>query len=453
MTPGGLWFDSCVMGLADEDHCLRSMATLVAVSPELAGLSHELSHDWTTIGRADGNAVKIPQASVSGWHCEVKLQGDELKVRDLCSTNGTLVEGRKISEAILKPGQTLRVGDVDLRFEAPAVKSAPATPFVNTMLAGAASRKPAPPPAPKPVPLPSFGGRPVTPAIPGEAAKKYQVLFVDDSREFIETFGELCCVLSNQTWKAHSAMSADQALAILEQHPVDLVVLDINMPMVDGMQLLGIIQRRHPGVRVAVLTGNATEKLRATCLEREVDLFMEKPVSADGSRAVFNMLNNVASWAPRQGFSGTLRQVGLQEVVQMECIGRRSAILEVRNQQILGEIYIETGAIIHANVGSLTGGEAFYRILSLGGGEFRLRPFAPPPQRTVDGSWECLLMEAARRSDEETAVIAQTSPAPTSEPPAPNAFPAPAGDPGGPDDEFVVVATYDGQWSAVDRAN
>jgi CheY-like chemotaxis protein len=219
-----------------------------------------LSHDWTTIGRADGNAVKIPQASVSGWHCEVKLQGDELKVRDLCSTNGTLVEGRKISEAILKPGQTLRVGDVDLRFEAPAVKSAPATPFVNTMLAGAASRKPAPPPAPKPVPLPSFGGRPVTPAIPGEAAKKYQVLFVDDSREFIETFGELCCVLSNQTWKAHSAMSADQALAILEQHPVDLVVLDINMPMVDGMQLLGIIQRRHPGVLPGTGSGSVHGK-------------------------------------------------------------------------------------------------------------------------------------------------------------------------------------------------
>ena len=438
MTPGGCWFDSCTMGSADEDLALRSMATLVTVTLGLAGLRHELSRDWTTIGRADGNAFKIPEPSVSGSHCEVRLQGDELMVRDLGSTNGTMVEGRRISEAVLKPGQTLRLGEVDLRFDGAAAKFAPATPFVNTMLAGA---------GPKLAPPPDAGL--VAPANAADGpAKKFQVLFVDDSRAFLETFGELCCVLANQTWKTHSATSADQALAILEQHPLDLVVLDINMPMLDGIQLLGIIQRRYPGVRVAVLTGNATENLRAACLGREVDLFMEKPVSSDGSKAVFNMLNNLASWAPRQGFSGTLRQVGLQEVIQMECIGRRSTILEVRNQQMLGEIYIDTGAIIHAAVGILTGESAFHRMLSLGGGEFRLKPFEPPPQRTVAGSWEYLLMEAARRSDEETALTARNATATASERPAPSVSPAAAGDPAGPDDEFVVVATYDGQWSA-----
>lgn len=420
------------------------MATLVVVTPELAGLSHDLSHDWTTIGRAEGNAFKISHASISHWHCEVRLRGDKLMVRDLCSTNGTIVAGQRISEAVLKSGQTLQLGDVDFLFDAPVAKFAPATPFVNTMLTGKA--------LPKPAPTPDAG--PATPMHDGgEPAWKYQVLFVDDNRAFIETFGELCCTLANQTWKIHSAMSADQALAILKQNPIDLVVLDINMPMLDGIQLLGIIQRRHPGIRVAVLTGNATESLRATCLGREVDLFLEKPVSSDGSKAVFNLLNDVASWSPRKGFSGTLRQVGLQEVIQMECIGRRSAILEIRNQQVLGEIYIETGAIIHAAVGPLAGEKAFYRLLSLGGGEFRLKPFTPPPQRTVEGSWEYLLMEAARRADEETALIDRKPTATPDEPPAPSATPAAAGDPAGPEDEFVVVATYDGHWSPADGSD
>jgi len=47
----------------------------------------------------------------------VRLRGEELVVRDLLSTNGTFAGGEKISEATLKLGQTLRIGDVELRFE------------------------------------------------------------------------------------------------------------------------------------------------------------------------------------------------------------------------------------------------------------------------------------------------------------------------------------------------
>ena len=426
------------------------MATLVIVTPGLAGLSHELSDGWTTIGRADGNAFKIAEPSVSGQHCEVRLRGDELMVRDLCSTNGTFVKGEKIIETVLRPGQVLRVGEVDLRFEALAPGSAPATPFVNTRLIGPALLKPAPVPdvAPTEPPLASL-----TPAPPPQAGEgpemKRQVLLVDDSLAFIETFGELCSTLAKQTWCIHSATSADQALDSLEKNPIDLVVLDLGIPMVDGLQLLGIIQRRYPGVRIAVLTGNATEGHRAACLASEVELFIEKPVTAEGSKAVFNMLNDLVSWAPRNGFTGTLRHVGLQEVIQMECIGRRSLILEIRNHQLLGHIYIETGAITHAVVGALVGNKAINRLLSLSGGEFRLKPFKPPPQRTVEQPWEYLLMEAARCCDEETVLVARNPNEKPVEPSGPDPLPAAESESGDPGDEFVVVATYDGEWSPV----
>ena len=73
------------------------MAKLVVVSPALGGLSHELSGGWATIGRADGNTFQIVEASISGRHCEVRLQGDELVVRDLLSTNGTFVQNKKVA--------------------------------------------------------------------------------------------------------------------------------------------------------------------------------------------------------------------------------------------------------------------------------------------------------------------------------------------------------------------
>jgi CheY-like chemotaxis protein len=433
------------------------MAKLVVITKGLAAASHELGGKWTTIGRADGNDFQIAEASISGRHCEVKLRGDELVVRDLQSTNGTFADGKKISEAVLKPGQTLRLGEVELRFENSAAANAPGTSFVTKMLATKAAAAPKTsmlePPKSAAATADLKKSEPVADAKPGSApetavasAKKFHVLFVDDSMAFLETFTELCFELSNKTWEIHSVPTADKALAVLKENSIDLVVLDIGMPMLDGLQLLGIISRRYPGLKIAVMTGSATEAKRADALANGAELFIEKPVSPDGIKVVFNMLNDLVSWAHREGFSGALRQVGLQEVIQMECLGRHSSILEIRNRETRGQIYIEAGAITHAAVGTLTGEKAFNQLLSLTGGEFQLKPFKSPPQRTVQSGWENLLMEAARRFDEETVLIKK--PAAPAEPPKPAA--AEKSEHAVVGDDIVVVATYDGQWKPAD---
>lgn len=133
----------------------------------------------------------------------------------------------------------------------------------------------------------------------------------------------------------------------------------------------------------------------------------------------------------------------------MECTGRRSLILEIRNPHLHGRIYIEVGVITHAEVGDLVGDQAINRLLSLTGGEFQLKPFQPPAQRTVRECWEMLLMEAARCCDEETAILTKpprelaTQASALADPVSVPAIEAIA------DDDFVVVATYDGQWSPV----
>ena len=358
------------------------MPKLVVINRTLTAMSHELGEKWVTIGRHDGNTFQIPEISVSGRHCEVRVRGDELVVRDLQSTNGTFAAGQKISEGVVKPGQMLRVGEVELRFEASASAPAdkPGTSFVTKMLATNSAASAAKSTAPAPIkPAPIADAKPVNPSEAiGAPIKKFQVLFVDDSLAFLETFTELCGILSNNAWEIHSAPSADRALAILQQIQVDLVVLDIGIPMVDGIQLLGIISRRYPGIKIAVMTGKANENNRAVCLAGGAELFIEKPVSPEGIKVVFNMLNDLVSWTHREGFSGMVRQVGLQEVITMEFIGRHSSILEIRKQQMHGQIYIEAGAITHAAVGTLTGEKAFNQLLSMTGGDFQLKPFKAP---------------------------------------------------------------------------
>lgn len=96
------------------------MAKLVILSQGMAGRSHELKADRTTIGRVDDNLFPIAEASVSSHHCEVLLRGSDVVIHDLNSTNGTFINGEKVTESVLKPGQTLRLGQVELRLEAEA---------------------------------------------------------------------------------------------------------------------------------------------------------------------------------------------------------------------------------------------------------------------------------------------------------------------------------------------
>lgn len=112
--------------------------------------------------------------------------------------------------------------------------------------------------------------------------------------------------------------------------------------------------------------------------------------------------SSIAALTPNglTGFQGVLRQVGLQEILQLECLGRKSSILEVTTPRIRGRIYICDGSIVHAESGTLDGEVALYGILGLQGGQFALHPYTEPAQRTISGHWEALLMEAARITDE-----------------------------------------------------
>ena len=129
------------------------------------------------------------------------------------------------------------------------------------------------------------------------------VLFVDDNQVFLETFTELCAVFSNQSWGIKSAVSVDCALAVLQQKPIDLVVLDLGMPLIDGTQLLGMLKQYYPAVKIAVLTGNATNDKRLETLARGADLFVEKPVTPGGIRSTFNLLNDLVLASQRKNSS------------------------------------------------------------------------------------------------------------------------------------------------------
>jgi len=93
------------------------MSKIVLTSEGFAGRVYELSVEKTTVGRVEDNAFQIAEPSVSSHHAEIILKGNDVVIKDLNSTNGTFINGEKITEAVLKFGQTLKFGSVEMHLE------------------------------------------------------------------------------------------------------------------------------------------------------------------------------------------------------------------------------------------------------------------------------------------------------------------------------------------------
>jgi hypothetical protein len=131
------------------------MAKLVVLSAGLTGRSHELKADKTTIGRVEDNTFQLAEPSVSSHHCEVEMRGSDVLVKDLNSTNGTFINGEKVTESVLKPGQTLRLGQVEIRLETEGMPAPAPAPTSASAPAPAPSGAPSSAPAPTSAPAPS----------------------------------------------------------------------------------------------------------------------------------------------------------------------------------------------------------------------------------------------------------------------------------------------------------
>ncbi len=236
--------------------------------------------------------------------------------------------------------------------------------------------------------------------MPEEVSTRKQFLIVDDDPEFLAAVSALLKEMSEGRWAIRTATNHAQALEQLKAQQVDTIVLDVEMPVMDGIEFLRLLGRSYPGQQVVMLTGRIDESTRKACLDLGATLYLEKPTSAEAFRALFGALDSLAGGPPEPGFRGVMQRVGLEDVLQMECLAGKSCMFVVSTGKRQGQIYICDGQIVHAQSGQLQGEMALYGLLALTGGEFTVQAFVEPARRTISGPYQFLLMEAARLRDE-----------------------------------------------------
>ena len=89
-------------------------------------MPHELADELVTIGRSSENLIVIDDPSVSGRHAQLHQVGETYHLQDLDSTNGTRVNGEKITSVALKVGDRIRFGKVEACFECEVAGDVPA---------------------------------------------------------------------------------------------------------------------------------------------------------------------------------------------------------------------------------------------------------------------------------------------------------------------------------------
>ncbi|RLB12784.1 MAG: response regulator [Deltaproteobacteria bacterium] len=106
----------------------------------------------------------------------------------------------------------------------------------------------------------------------------FKVLFVDDEMDFLET---LMKRMKKRGVDVEGVGSGEEALKMLEDKQVDVVVLDVKMPGMDGIETLQEIKKRYPLVEVIMLTGHANVEVAIQGMELGAFDYLMKPMAID----------------------------------------------------------------------------------------------------------------------------------------------------------------------------
>src|SRR5580692_334464 len=225
-----------------------------------------------------------------------------------------------------------------------------------------------------------------------------KLLLVDDDKDLLEMYREILSQLPSHPEIFTSATGA-RALAMLESEPFTLLVTDLNMPKMDGLQVLSIVRRKFPELRTVVLTSVLDEQFRSRVYSLGVDLFWQKPAQNEEIKQFLECLESLIGRESQAGFCG-VQSKSLVDIIQLECISQNSTVLKIINGPITGRIWIQNGEVIHAATDELTGEAAFHRILSWKAGNFESLRTEPNQPRTIYNSYQGLLLETAQAQDE-----------------------------------------------------
>jgi CheY-like chemotaxis protein len=234
----------------------------------------------------------------------------------------------------------------------------------------------------------------------------HKILILDDDADWLELCREIFTQLPSKP-EIRTATSSSRALGMLDSEPVRLLICDLKMPRMDGLQVLSVVRRRFPGLRTVVLSGLEDEEFRSRAYALGVDLFWLKSDMQQDSKMFMDCLESLLGRDTDGGFRG-IQSKGLMDIIQMECLSRSSTVLRITRGPLVAKLWFQNGELFDAEAEGARGEAAFRRILAWKSGTFENLPPELDRERTITKPINALLLESAQAMDENANPATET---------------------------------------------
>ncbi len=221
-------------------------------------------------------------------------------------------------------------------------------------------------------------------------------LLVDDDREMLIALEEGFQIYKD-SFSILLASDGLKAVESLKKNSISLVVTDLKMPGMDGFELLAHIMEHYPDIPVIIITGYSTPEMENLAREGGAVGYIAKPFLIE------NLAHRIMTTLRKESEGGTLHNVSsamflqLVEMEQKTCTIR----LEDKFSNKNGILFFQEGELLDARVNELQGENAAYEIFSWDQVNLSIQNGCAIEEKRIFSEMQHLILEAARRKDEE----------------------------------------------------
>jgi CheY-like chemotaxis protein len=225
-----------------------------------------------------------------------------------------------------------------------------------------------------------------------------KVLVVDDDREMLLTLKE-GFQKYRDSFTTVLASDGRGAVGILKKGVISLVVTDLKMPEMDGFQLLAFIMEHYPDIPVIIITGYSTPEMEHLARQGGAVGYIAKPFLIE------NLARQIMTTLRKESEGGTLHNVSsgiflqLVEMEQKTCTIR----LDDKLTDKKGILFFCDGELLDSRVDDLQGEDAAYEVFSWDQVNLSIQNGCALKEKRINGDMQQLVLEAARRKDENIA--------------------------------------------------
>jgi FixJ family two-component response regulator len=183
-----------------------------------------------------------------------------------------------------------------------------------------------------------------------QSTERLRVLIADDESEIRELLGEY---LSARGHEVHTTSDGQQALSWLKSNPVDVLLTDVQMPNITGVELVSAVHRLSVHVGVVVMTGFPTVETATTAMKMGASDYLLKPFRL---REVYEAVVRAAGWGrTERELARIRRRASLYEALMLSPPDKRPEILLRQLPELLvGEVGAQSCALWLRQGGTLT---------------------------------------------------------------------------------------------------